>query len=47
MTLSRVYSFWKYVSNLDKADTRRYLEMLYVTKMRPLIEQASLSVTGT
>lgn len=27
------------VSNLDRAETRRYLEMLYVLKLRPLIKE--------
>ena len=44
MTLSRVYSFWKFVSNLDRRETRRYLEMLYILKMRPLINQARASL---
>ena len=30
-------SFWKYVSTLDRQESRRYLEMLYHTKLRPLI----------
>jgi sucrose synthase len=36
MTLSRVYGFWRYVTNLDRAETRRYLEMLYGLQYRPL-----------
>ena len=39
LTLSSVYSFWKRVSNLDRAETKRYLEALYVLKLRPLIER--------
>jgi sucrose synthase len=39
LTLSSVYSFWKRVSNLDRAETKRYLEMLYVLRLRPLIEK--------
>ena len=35
MTLSRVYGFWKYVTNLERAETRRYLEMLYGLQFRP------------
>ena len=35
--LSVVCSFWKYVSTLDRQESRRYLEMLYHTKLRPLI----------
>ncbi len=35
MTLSRIYGFWKYMTNLDRAETRRYLEMLYALQYRP------------
>ncbi len=38
MTLSRIYGFWKYVTNLERAETRRYLEMLYSLQYRPLAE---------
>lgn len=36
MTLARIYGFWKYVSELERAETTRYLEMLYTLKFRPL-----------
>ncbi len=36
MTLSRIYGFWKYVTNLERAETRRYLEMFYSLQYRPL-----------
>jgi len=36
MTLSRIYGFWKYVTNLERAETRRYLEMFYALQFRPL-----------
>ena len=39
MTLSRVYGFWKYVSNLDRAETNRYLQMFYALQFRPLAEK--------
>ncbi len=35
MTLSRVYGFWKYVSDLDRAEMRRYLQMFYGLEFRP------------
>ena len=38
MTLSRVYGFWRYVTDLDRAETRRYLEMFYGLQYRPLAE---------
>jgi sucrose synthase len=36
MTLSRIYGFWKYVTNLERDETRRYLEMFYGLMFRPL-----------
>ena len=38
MTLARIYGFWKYVTNLERAQTRRYLEMLYGLQFRQLAE---------
>ncbi|GFS35631.1 sucrose synthase 3 [Actinidia rufa] len=37
MTLSGVYGFWKYVSKLERRETRRYLEMFYIIKYRDLV----------
>jgi sucrose synthase len=39
MTLSRVYGFWKYVTDLERTETRRYLEMFYSLQFRPLAVQ--------
>ncbi len=36
MTLSCIYGFWKYVTDLERAETHRYLEMLYSLQFRPL-----------
>jgi sucrose synthase len=36
MTLARIYGFWKYVTNLEREETRRYLEMFYNLQYRPL-----------
>ena len=36
MTLSRVYGFWRYVTDLERAETQRYLEMFYGLQYRPL-----------
>eukprot|EP00878_Enallax_costatus_P037544 GHUV01042415.1.p1 GENE.GHUV01042415.1~~GHUV01042415.1.p1 ORF type:complete len:205 (+),score=62.21 GHUV01042415.1:212-826(+) len=44
LTLSSVYSFWKHVSNLERSETKRYLEMFYCLRLRPLIEKVPLSV---
>lgn len=46
MTLSGVYGFWKYVSNLDRRETRRYLEMFYALKYRNLAKAVPLAVDG-
>lgn len=34
MTLARVYGFWKYTTNLERQETRRYLDALYSTVLR-------------
>ncbi|OVA13007.1 Sucrose synthase [Macleaya cordata] len=44
MTLSGVYGFWKYVSNLERRETRRYLEMFYALKYRKLALSVPLAV---
>jgi len=36
MTLSRIYGFWKFVTEVDREDTRRYLEMFYNLQFKPL-----------
>jgi sucrose synthase len=42
MTLTGVYGFWKYVSNLERRETRRYLEMFYALKLRSLYDTVPL-----
>ncbi|KAL2940522.1 Sucrose synthase [Bienertia sinuspersici] len=37
LTLAGVYGFWKYVSNLDRREARRYLEMFYALKYKKLV----------
>jgi len=44
MTLSGVYGFWKYVSKLERLETRRYLEMFYTLKYRDLVKTVPLAV---
>ncbi len=39
ITLSRIYGFWKYATNLESASKRRYLEMFYGLMYRPLAEK--------
>lgn len=43
MTLTRVYGFWKYVSDLQRREARRYLEMFYALKFRELVKTVPLS----
>jgi sucrose synthase len=45
MTLARVYGFWKYVTNLEREETCRYLEMFYSLLYRKLSEKISNSAT--
>ncbi|XP_041999276.1 sucrose synthase 4-like [Salvia splendens] len=47
MTLAGVYGFWKYVSKLERLETRRYLEMFYILKFRPLVKSVPLAVDGS
>ena len=39
MTFARIYGFWRYVSNLERLETRRYLEMFYSLQYRPLAKK--------
>lgn len=36
LSLSRIYGFWKYVTNMDRAQTRCYLDMFFGLMYRPL-----------
>lgn len=36
LSYSCLYGFWKFVSNLERQETARYLHMLYQLQMRPL-----------
>jgi len=38
MTFARVYGFWKFVTNLEREETTRYLEMLYGMVYRKLAD---------
>ncbi|MDR3393054.1 MAG: sucrose synthase [Sulfuriferula sp.] len=39
MTLSRIYGFWKFSSDLEREETARYLHMFYQLQFRPLAAQ--------
>lgn len=38
LELSRIYGFWKYITTLDRDETKRYLEMFYALMYRPLAD---------
>ncbi|CAG9465433.1 unnamed protein product [Pedinophyceae sp. YPF-701] len=38
LTLQNIYSFWGHATRLARTDARRYLEMFYMLKMRPLVK---------
>ncbi|KAK7304024.1 hypothetical protein RJT34_15014 [Clitoria ternatea] len=44
LTLTGVYGFWKHVTNLDRRESKRYLEMFYALKYRALAESVPLAV---
>ncbi|KAF9604034.1 hypothetical protein IFM89_001394, partial [Coptis chinensis] len=44
LTLAGVYGFWKYVSKLERRETRRYLEMFYILKFRDLAKSVPLAI---
>lgn len=37
MSLARIYGFWKFVNNLEREETRRYLQMFHHLQLRPLM----------
>lgn len=39
MTYARIYGFWRYVSDLERMETRRYLQTLYTLLYRPRADQ--------
>ena len=40
MTFARIYGFWRYVSNLERMETKRYLEMFYSLQFRSLAKKS-------
>jgi sucrose synthase len=42
MTLSRIYGFWKYVTNLERDETRRYLEMFYGLMFKKVVKNVTV-----
>jgi sucrose synthase len=46
LTLSRIYGFWKYFTNIERAETRRYLELLYGLLYRNIAAQMTEAING-
>ncbi|KAL2327567.1 hypothetical protein Fmac_020994 [Flemingia macrophylla] len=44
LTLTGVYGFWKHVTNLERRESKRYLEMFYALKYRKLAESVPLAI---
>ncbi len=47
MTLSRIYGFWRFATNLEREETRRYLEMFYELQFLPLAESVEAARPAT
>jgi len=43
LKLSRIYGFWRFITSLERAETRRYLEMFYGLMLRPLSKKVLLA----
>jgi sucrose synthase len=39
LELSRIYGFWKFITSLERDETRRYLDMFYALMYRPLADK--------
>jgi sucrose synthase len=39
LALSRIYGFWKFISNIEREETSRYLQMFYGLMFRPLAQR--------
>jgi len=51
LALSRIYGFWKYITNIEREETRRYLDMFYGLMLRRhsrkmLIDRERLAESG-
>jgi len=41
MTFARTYGFWRFMTDLERAESRRYLDLFYGLQLRPLAERRS------
>jgi sucrose synthase len=47
VSLAQVYDFWRFCTNLENKETKRYLEMFYILKMRSLVEKVRSSSSSS
>jgi sucrose synthase len=40
MTLTQVYSFWRHVTNLERQESKEYLDVLYKLLLRPIMARS-------
>ena len=45
LSLTCIYGFWKFATNLERQETKRYLEMLYHLQFRPLAAKIESDIT--
>jgi len=39
MTLARIYGFWKFVTDLERTETQRYIQMFYGLQFKSIAEE--------
>lgn len=39
LSLTRIYGFWKHISNIEREETKRYLQMYYGLMFRPMADK--------
>jgi len=45
MTYARTYGFWRFMTDLERAEARRYLELFYALQLRPLAAEIGESAS--
>ncbi|MEJ2115645.1 MAG: sucrose synthase [Gammaproteobacteria bacterium] len=43
MTLARIYGFWKFVTDIERSETQRYIQMFYGLQFKPLAKKVLTS----
>ncbi|HSG49692.1 MAG TPA: sucrose synthase [Longimicrobiales bacterium] len=46
LKLSRIYGFWRFITSLEREETRRYLEMFYALMYRPMARKVAEGAGG-